>query len=398
MGEMTDRFFLRPRQLLAASEVNVYDAINCVVYAKLPLKNVLRGKSLVAGFIRHDEKNVVKAFMSQKQIGQLIDKWEEQIAPLRYPVGPSQYELLLERMVEAGETDLPFFFHEHHQLVDRRRREAMFYQAYSDLAEDVKKTKVALQLTDSRRTYSVLSDAWMTGATFNAYLDNQGVAPWWDKNSNVESHARLERILFSDAWKSPSNDTPDVYDDQQIPSLLFAGMLLRRSRPPRGFVRPAEVASNSYNGGSSAPGPELTRSYAPKRAPPERRAPQSVDSASAAPPVDGEERPLPTGDVKVQLPEAASFLEEGDARTEVNRLNQKRNPVPRQPPQPAVAGDDETLLTKQEVADLLSVSRNTIDNYRKLRQDFPKEISYGRNSIRWKLGEIRRWRDQQKSQ
>jgi hypothetical protein len=120
MGKITDRFFIRPHELFAASEVNVYDAMNLVVYAKLPLKKVLTGGHLVAGFLRLDESGIVKMLMGQTRKDQLLDQCEGRLDSLRYPVEPSQYEPLLESMVESKATFLPFFFHEHHQLVDQR--------------------------------------------------------------------------------------------------------------------------------------------------------------------------------------------------------------------------------------------------------------------------------------
>ena len=52
MVDSLDRLFLHPRAVLAARKIDLYDAINMVVYAKIPLVTVRRGKDLVVGFIR----------------------------------------------------------------------------------------------------------------------------------------------------------------------------------------------------------------------------------------------------------------------------------------------------------------------------------------------------------
>lgn len=394
MGETTDRFFLRPHQLLSASEVDVYDAINLVVYAKLPLKNVLRGKSLVAGFIRFGEKDFGRTYMAPKQRDELLGKFEEQIAPLRYPVSPRQYEPLLENMVEAGETALPFFFHEHHQLVDRRRRSALFYELHVDLVNAASRKEMALQITDSERTYLVPSGAWMTRKTFNAYLDDQGVTPWWNNDLNVKSHARLERILLSDALRIPDINTQEAYDDQHVPSFLFGEMLLRRSQSPRGYARSAPVANSPGKIDSSESDSDLESPDAPRSAPQKGRAPEPLDTTIADSP--GEACSLPTRNVKAQRAAVAGSLEEDNALAEINRLDQQPNSAAHQQPQAAEPAD--VMLTKNEVADLLGVSANTVDNYRNRPNfNFPKAISYGLNTIRWKRSEIMRWIDQDKS-
>ena len=60
---------------------------------------------------------------------------------------------------------------------------------------------------------------------------------------------------------------------------------------------------------------------------------------------------------------------------------------------PVTSSDEDPMLTKSEVAKLLRVHVNTIDNYRKQR-GFPREHKFGPNTLRWKRGEILQWRDQ----
>ena len=68
---------------------------------------------------------------------------------MTFPVGPSVYEPLLDHMSRANENALPYFFHEHHLMVDRRRRAALFALQYKELQGDVMNGNVILQRTDA---------------------------------------------------------------------------------------------------------------------------------------------------------------------------------------------------------------------------------------------------------
>ena len=50
-------------------------------------------------------------------------------------------------------------------------------------------------------------------------------------------------------------------------------------------------------------------------------------------------------------------------------------------------------LSKKEVAELLVVSENTVDNYRKKFPDFPEPFFLGATTLRWKTSEILQWMD-----
>ena len=109
MSVSLDRLFVQPRLVLTARKIDLYDAINLVVYAKFPLISTRRGKDLVAGFIRRDEAGIAVAFLSSSTEYELLNKYAREISSFRYPVGPSQYEPLLEKMVGADERWLPYF-------------------------------------------------------------------------------------------------------------------------------------------------------------------------------------------------------------------------------------------------------------------------------------------------
>ena len=116
----------RPRELLSATRIDFVDAINLVIYAKLPLLTALKGRRLIAGYLLRDEiggARMVRSFRGDKQ---LIDNYARQIDRLTFPVSPSLYEPLLDQISRANEYALPYFFHEHHLMVDRRRRAALF--------------------------------------------------------------------------------------------------------------------------------------------------------------------------------------------------------------------------------------------------------------------------------
>ena len=179
MAESTDRHFLRPRELLSANSIDFFDAINLVVYAKLPLLTALKGRDLIAGYVRRDETGGIKPLRSFRGETELLGKYASYVDGLTFPVGPQAYEPLLDHMSRANEYALPYFFHEHHLMVDRRRRAALFAQHYKELQIDVMKGTVILHLTEAERAPMLLSGSWMTNDTLRKYLHERGVLPWW---------------------------------------------------------------------------------------------------------------------------------------------------------------------------------------------------------------------------
>lgn len=393
MSDSLDRLFLHPRAVLAAKKIDLYDAINLVIYAKFPLVTVRRGKDLVAGSIRLDHAGSAVGILSQGQKDELLGKYEKEVASLRYPVAPSQYQPLLEKMLGAGEETLPYFFHEHHEVIDRRCRAAMFAQLHGELAGLVGKGEVPLQITDSEGTHLMASEAWMTAKTFAAYLERYRVTPWWDNEDNLKSHARLERVLLSDGLNVTRPDFSEQYDRQQLPSFLFGQMLLKRTRTPFGYALPhhrmgdtkpveARASDREFQESQYKPRPPAVRtgSFAGHDAERDKRIPEVTELPSSVDHRPGkslgriDSKNVPTDPIAER-----SFDEEPQTLP-------LRSSV-------AVPGTDEVMLSKKQVAELLGVVPNTVDNYRKL-PGFPKEHDYGLNTIRWKRSEILQWRDQ----
>lgn len=393
MGASLDRLFVQPRLVLTARKIDLYDAINLVVYAKFPLISTRRGKDLVAGFIRRDEAGIAVAFLSSSTEYELLNKYAREISSFRYPVGPSQYEPLLEKMVGADERWLPYFFHEHHQLTDRRHRAAMFADLHRELAGLVSTKEVALQITDSERTYLMQGDAWMTAETCSAFLERHGVAPWWRNEGNLESHARLERILLSDGLAVSRSELSNGYEENQLPSFLFAKMLLSRSSTPRGYSLAREPAKSDATAESPVTDGEFADAY---YKPGKRK--RKVDSIRESTPPNetrfvGDDEPDRSAMTRPPMIEADSDPSEpkrwGGTAHITNGLDQDRREESR------VQADDseDTMLTKREVADLLGVkSTNTVDNYRNDFEDFPEAVVYGANTLRWSKRKIERWK------
>lgn len=373
MGASLDRLFVQPRFVLTARKIDLYDAINLVVYAKLPLISTRRGKDLVAGFIRRDGVMVTPALMSARQKDELLDKYGREIASLRYPVGPSLYEPLLEKMAEAREAALPYFFHEHDQLRDKRRRAAMFADLHRELAALVSTEEVALQITDSERTYLMQGDAWMTAETCSAFLERHGVTPWWRIQQNLESHARLERVLLSDGLDVSHSEFSNGYDENQLPSFLFGKMLLNRTSPTREYSPAHEPKRSDTTAASSMADAEFSDSYYK----PGKRKRKADSRREPAP---------PNKEVLVDDDEAYRSAMTRQIANERNQDSLIESA--------AQADDsDDTMLTKREVADLLGVkSTNTVDNYRNDFEDFPEAVVYGANTLRWSKRKIEHWK------
>jgi predicted DNA-binding transcriptional regulator AlpA len=260
MAESTDRHFLRPRELLSANRIDFFDAINLVIYAKLPLLTVLKGRDLVAGYLRRDGTGGIRPVRSFPGETELIGKYARYVDGLTFPVGPQAYEPLLDLMSRGNEQALPYFFHEHHLIVDRRRRAALFALAYKELQSDVMKGTVILQLTEAERAPMLLSGAWMTNETLKKYLHQRGVLPWWGNEKNLSSHALLERMVMSDSLTASRVSTSS--QERQAPQRL-PEPFNTRSIPPLNQTQ----------------GPEKTR----EAASPDRNLPEPAGVASSAP-------------------------------------------------------------------------------------------------------------------
>ena len=391
MVDSLDRLFLYPRLLLKAGKVDLYDAINLVVYAKFPLVTVRRGKDLVAGSIRLDAAGSAVGILPQGQMDELLGKYEKEIASFRYPVGPSHYEPLLEKMLEAGEDALPYFFHEHHHVVDRRCRAAMFAQLHGELAALVSKGEVPLQVTESEGTHLMASEAWMTAKTLAAYLERHRVTPWWENEDHLQSHARLERVLLSDGLNATRSDSSEQYDRQQLPSLLFGHMLLKRTRARFGYAQTRQRTGDAKPVEARASDWELQNSkYKPQ---------QRMDRADSIPDAEviphdraGETAERPPGNPQPPTDSGDAIAASGKRKPRIEHGFDEASPERSEQLTPPDSASEDPMLTKAEVAKLLGVSVNTVDNYRK-KAGFPKAISYGANVLRWKRSQILQWRD-----
>ncbi len=389
MGRTSDYLFLNPRQLFSGERIEVIDAVNLVLYARIPLVEVRTGQDLVAGFIGRQNPDV-DTFLSESHRDEILDKYRESIAPLKFPVTPSQYQSLLEEMFECGEDVLPYFYHEYHQLADRRQRVASFGRIYGELASEFDSKVLILQQSESELSSICALGDWMTPTTLHAYLERRGVAPWWESERNSASHVRLERIGLS-CWSNFEGfPYPGGYDPQNLPSFVFANTLFKRFHPRGGY------ASN------------VTRVPAVDSGSAERRSPEQP-KPSKKPAVTGHPQALSglsedeTGCREIRLPADHSLSQS----QEVDRsfrdgqtLDTAKSSILQNSSQPEILQamppvNDEGVLTKKDVAKLLGVSPNTVDNYRK-RLDFPEPIKYGPNTIRWERSAIVEWKDAQK--
>ncbi len=249
MAESTDRHFLRPRELLSATKIDFFDAINLVIYAKLPLVSVLKGRGLIAGYLRRDEAGGIKPLRSFHGEGELLERYAHQIDRLTFPVGPFVYEPLLDHMSRAKEYALPYFFHEHHLMVDRRRRAALFALQYKDLQRDVMNGNVSLQMTDAELASIPVAGSWMTNDTLKAYLRKTGVIPWWENEANLSSHVLLERMVLSDSLTRPPISTPS--EAAQAPQRLPEPFSPRWTEPKNQTHGPANTPETTSEGPTS---------------------------------------------------------------------------------------------------------------------------------------------------
>lgn len=385
MSNVVDRCFLRPGEMFTARQVNAWDAVNLVAYAKVPLVTARRGADLVAGFLSCEQLET-PALMTPSLRDRILSRYRAHLASIRFPVAPSQYESLLEEMLHNGEPALPFFFHEHHLLVDRRRRANVFQQAYGRLVEDVRAGNVILQRTDSERASHFTADAWMTAETLAAYIERSGVAPWWQNPQNVDSHGRLERVLLSHALKVPDPEISEQYDPEQLPSRLFASMLIAqivRSRAYSG-LSPQSAMSNMVTDAQSAEPPSSSASAT--------AGPSSQEASTSEKPFDllrsSQDCAIPS-ELPVSQSLPVPLVRDGAPTGRLGEQKETRGTSV------SAIRDNETLLSKKEVAALLGISINTVDNYRKERPDFPEHLQFGPQTIRWRHAEIIEWRDRQ---
>ena len=471
MAESAHCNFVRPRELLSATRIDFVDAINLVIYAKLPLLTALKGRRLIAGYLLRDEIGGARMMRSFRGDKQLLDNYARQIDRLTFPVSPSLYEPLLDQISRANEYALPYFFHEHHLMVDRRRRAALFGKHYKLLQGEVTKGSVKLQVTEADDTSILLDGAWMTSETLRAYLHGRGVLPWWGNEENIHSHLTLERVFLHD-WLSHPRAGVDEQEEtrRRSPEFLRENRVnlrewLGRPSEPRPDQKPAaQDQTNALRHGdsdsSAAAWSSLTGDFLPgQMESPQPHLSQSTNTTLEAPielilpPVPPEQEPydeqqLPSfllaeklikqmrvaADVPQEPP--TSYTQhyspirpivlvdshKQETPVQVQRLESSADADPNQrarassfegrqagelatAPAPGYTTisesstsesdglSDESMLSKKQIAGLLSVSPNTVDNYRKL-PGFPKEHEYGANTIRWKRSEILQWRDQ----
>lgn len=241
MAEITDRHFLRPRQLLSAPSVDFADAINLVIYAAHPLRSNLTGRSLVAGYVGYDEQGSLGKIKTFAAGTDLLRRYANQIDRLTFPVAPSTYELLLDQMWHSGELVLPYFFHEHHLVVDRRRRSALFQREYNDLQSIISRNNAQLQASGQRLETTLFLGTEMTNKALKNYLYDRGVLSWWEDETNLSSHACLERVSLHDALQR-----------SVVPRPIEDAIALR-SLPPAFSARWTKQATTSAVGASQAP-------------------------------------------------------------------------------------------------------------------------------------------------
>jgi predicted DNA-binding transcriptional regulator AlpA len=381
MGETTDRFFLYPRQLLSGGKVDVLDAVNLVIYAKVPLVEMRSGRDLVNGFVGR-ENPYGNAFLTQKHEDEIFDRFRKSIDVLKFPVTPSQYQPLLEEMLERGEYALPYFYQEHQQVVDRRQRIALFAEVHAELQKEFESNALPLHRTESELSNVCALGSWMAPRTFRAYLERRGVAPWWESESNIASHARLERILPTDSSRGRGFTYVPGYDLQNVPSFVFASMLLQRSQSRQGYANISHLGAVDFRSAEHrSPEEEL-----PKKQVVATR-PQALRERSENETRDYETQPA-ADHLPSQSQEVKRSIRDGQPLENAKSgISQVSHPdiLPATLPKTG-----EGLLTKKQVSKLLGVSENTVDNYRR-RPGFPKEIKLGSHTVRWERSAIEGW-------
>lgn len=425
MGEMTDHCFFRPRAVFRAGKINVRDAINLVAYAKVPLKSRLTGRQLIAGCVRTDltgQSSIEDVPSSIRMWPQEVQEW---ISGLRYPVPPMEYEAHLVELVETGFDELPFFMHDHHLVEDQRWRARRCSELYCELMDTVLAGHITVRGTDDQRMDTLSAESWMSERTLLSYLNKQNVLSWWESTSNLNSHDRVERILISDTRQPPEDSSETVYDPYQMPSLLFAHMLLKGTVGMRDLARVEDLGRSAVRFGLTDSNKEFAHShYQPVR---RRRSGTDVTAKVNAP--DGArreispdtyetsgsdencsvEQPSPTtvpssisvGSNDASVDRTREILADGPTHSverPADSLPRRKTPLQAKKtvsdatatrPE-KVEATDEDRMSKKAVAKLLDVHPNTVDNIRKDDPTFPTPGKPG-GSLRWRRGDILLW-------
>lgn len=428
---MTDHCFLRPRAVFLAGKITVQDAINLVAYAKVPLKSRLTGERLIAGCVRTD----VAGHSSIGERPSMIRMWpqdvQEWISGLRYPVPPLEYEAHLVELVETGFDELPFFMHDHHLVNDQRWRAGRCKELYGELQDAVSDGHITVRGADGQQTDILSPESWMSERTLLSYLNQQSALSWWEGTSNLNNNDRLERILISDALQTTETSSEIVYDPHQIPSLLFAHMLLRQTRATRDLARVEAAGRSAVQIGKAASDPEFANSYfqANKRRLPARdHVTETAEVRSLFQEIESGNRSVPQVGTNSSVKRALSSkgrnaspvghsedshagVEEtivADLRhsaeqpthpqpTRNNRLQVKKQIIsPTGTSAAIVAATDDDRISKKEVARMLGKHPNSVDNLRKHDPSFPEPSMVG-GSLRWKRGDVLHWLELQAS-
>lgn len=389
MHKPSDRIFLQPNLVLATRQVNVYDAMNLVAYAKVPLVSALRAGELIAGFVPRKNEASTGVFLSQGQKDRLMDKYGSELARFRYPVAPSEYAMLQEKMLDAGETALPYFFHEHHELVRARRRASAMAQVHGRLGELVLSGQLILQLTDTQLSgFPISSSAWMSQKSLGAYLEGEGVTAWWETQQNLESHRRLIRIVMNDWLNLPNPAGSESIDEEQLPSYIHARMLLQRTTRPRGYATPSNVEPNGPDPAQKAlrAGP----AYVDELMSSAESAFESGKNVDAETLDDAHEEPVAAHSSNTPDQETPALPGDAQASKPRRAIGTTRNPdSDRTEPE---LPDPDTMISKKQVAGLLGVSVGTVDNRGKSDSDFPRPARYSSNLVRWNRAAILEWK------
>ena len=389
MHKPSDSVYLQPSLVLAARQVNIYDAMNLVAYAKVPLITARRAGDLIAGFIQRVNDTVGTAFLSQGQKDRLLEKYASDLARLRHPVAAADYAMLQEKMLDAGETAIPYFFHEHHELVHWRRRAAAMAQIHRRLAELLLSGKLILQISDTELAgFPISSSAWMSRKSLDAYLEGEGVSPWWELRPNLDSHRRLLRIVMSDWVNLSDRGEPESIDEELLPSYVHARMLLKRTRPSGyasreyvaiGVPAPVQRHPSEVPGALDASTSSVERDFDSEiRLTPDMSFDARESSASNPPSVT----------VEQVMPKARQ-----DAPATIARRARSttRDPAADQLAEPDLP-DPESTLNRKQVAKLLGMSPGWVDDRRKDTPDFPKPYDFGPNNIKWERAEVLEWK------
>jgi predicted DNA-binding transcriptional regulator AlpA len=389
MHKPSESVYLQPSLVLAARQVNVYDAMNLVAYAKVPLIPSLRAAELIAGFIERKNDAVSGAFVSPDQKDRLLEKYAADLARFRHPIAPADYTMLQEKMLDAGEAAIPYFFHEHHELVHSRRRASAMAKIHGRLGELVLSGKLILQISDTELAgFPIPSSAWMSRKSLDLYIEGEGVAPWWELRQNLDSHRRLIRIVMSDWLNLSNHGEPESIDEELLPSYVHARMLLKRVRPsgyPSRACAATSVPTPVQRPPSEVPG-HLDAST--------NRVERDFDSGTQLTPdmsFDARESsaPIPPRTTAKQV--MPKPPQDSPATIARRARSTTRDPEGDQLAEPDLP-DPETALNRKQVAKLLGMSPGWVDNRRKDTPDFPKPYDFGTNNIKWERAEVLEWK------